>query len=508
MIISILNFKGWDMSFFKDLKTSDKVLFILFVLTFIIFICFHYHYKEGLFFDQPAMFSAVICRQNENLSGYFLFFDNRIRFFNNLLVSIPFNILLCMYRLIINKVSILNYLCLFTSSYFIIQLLALILNFIVAARTKRYDIAITGFAFYTFFCLPNAIWAVREINITVLFYFMLLSYFLSKEKLGKKDFIPVVLILIYLFEAFEQTVFFAIVLNIFACLYTVYKKDENLGYKNLIGLGTFFASVYIIVKLFLWIPDAIGGGIEQYIFGIIFYTKNILHTGGIITLAGIIPLLIIIFYKKKFNKFISIPIIIYTIIVYLLTWKINGFTVDAAVELNAYGWVILFIFPVLSGILLLDYLNIDITKKNPEFFNRLLTIGLIIGISQLFWQIHSAYNFGNYVTYIKDKVNNSKEKLIEISEEEYNTNPDLKYYLTYGIVHQSVLLSNSNEVKSIIIPFKFKHEEEDWNSEQRTYYDDKEKLSRLHDAIYLDKHKKYIDVSSIVKYIEEQRNNN
>ena len=69
-------------------------------------------------------------------------------------------------------------------------------------------------------------------------------------------------------------------------------------------------------------------------------------------------------------------------------------------------------------------------------------------------------------------------------------------------------MSNSNEVKSIIIPFKFKHEEEDWNSEQRTYYDDKEKLSRLHDAIYLDKHKKYCDVSSIVKYIEEQRNNN
>lgn len=506
MIISILNFKGWEMSFFKDLKTLDKVLFILFLLTFIVFIGFHYHYKEGIFFDQPAMFSSIICSQNENLSGYFLFFDNRIRFFNNLLVSIPFNILLCMYRLIIDKVSILNYLCLFTSSYFIIQLSALILNFIAAARTKRYDIAVICFAFYTFLCLPNAIWAVREINITVIFYFILLSYFLSKEKLGKRDFIPVLLILIYLFEAFEQTVFFAILINIFACLYTVYKKDDNLGYKNLIGLGTFLASVYIIVKLFLWIPDAINGGIEQYITGISFYTQNILHSAGMITLAGLIPLLIIMFYKKKFNRFISIPIIIYVTAVYIIIGKINGFMAEGAVELNAYGWVILFIFPVIAGILLFDYLDIDITKKNPEFFKRLFTISLILGISQLFWQIHTSYEFGKYVSYIQNKINNTEEKLIEISEEEYHSNPALNFYLTYGIIHQSVLLSNSKEVKSIIIPSKFKHEEEDWKSKRRTYYNDTEKVSILHDARYADKHKQYCDVSSIVKYIEEQRN--
>jgi hypothetical protein len=495
------------MEVFKNIKKEHYLFTFLFLVSFITFIFFHYHFKEGIFFDQPAMFFTAISPLDEDLNGYILVFDNRIRFFNNFLVSVPLNILIYIYNTVKHDVNLLNYVCLFTSSYFFVHLFALLVNFLVAIRTKRYDIAIIGFAFYTFFCLTNLIWAVREIHITVLFYFPLLSYFLSKEKLYSKDFIPVLLLIIYMFESFEINIFLGFILQLFACLYTIIRIDKNIAYKNIIGSCCFLASIYIVLKLYFWLPDAVEGGIEQYLFGIIFYTKNVLYTGGIITLAGLIPLFVICFYKRRLSVISVIPFFILITATVFVMWRYNMFVPDAPTEINAYGWTIVLIFPVILAILFCDLLKLDITKITPDFYSNLYLVACIVGISQLIWQIHSCFLFNDYVSYIRNLIKTSEERIIEIPQQDYENNHFLRFYNGYGIIHQSVLLNPTKDVEKIVVPLTFQSLELNWDTPGRTTIRDNG-INILHDVMYSDKHSKYLNVKPIVKYVQETRQQN
>lgn len=184
---------------FKQILSKYKIIFSGFIILFVFYITLFYKSAFCLHFDIPAMFLGLLLRDPDaHFSTYNIFADVKIRLFTNFIVAIPFNITTLFYKFN----NLLDYLRLYATSYPIIHFTALILNFIIAKRTKRYDIA-------------------------VLFYFMILSYFLSKEKLNKTDLIPVSLLLIYLFESFETSIFFGIILFVFAYLMTTKKRKHN-----------------------------------------------------------------------------------------------------------------------------------------------------------------------------------------------------------------------------------------------------------------------------------------
>ena len=195
----------------ENVFLRHKLLLILFFLSFLVFLICHYKYALGLYFDMPAMLLGNMS-QDDTFSKFIVFPDRNIRYFTNFLVAIPFNIAI----LFVKNSSAINILKVFSLSYFVVHFLGLLINYLIAIRTKRYDIATICFAFYTFFSIQNAIWACREVHIAILFYFALLSYFLSKTKLGLKDFIPVLVLIIYLFEAFEITAIFGLILFVFS----------------------------------------------------------------------------------------------------------------------------------------------------------------------------------------------------------------------------------------------------------------------------------------------------
>ncbi len=81
----------------KKIKIEHIILSITFFICFITFIYLHIKFNEGLFFDQPATFTSVVGTTDENLNGFKVVFDERVRFFTNFLVAVIFNIFFVVY---------------------------------------------------------------------------------------------------------------------------------------------------------------------------------------------------------------------------------------------------------------------------------------------------------------------------------------------------------------------------------------------------------------------------
>ncbi len=490
----------------KNIKTEHKILFSLFILVFLIFLYSHYFFKVGLFFDQSVMFMPVIPQIDAN--SYLLFDDRKIRFFNNFLVSVPFNILYIIYKNSVDKINLLNVINLFTVSYFIVQIFAIFLNVLVAIRTKRYDIAVIGFAFYTLFCLPNALWAGREMHISVLFYFILLSYFLSKEKLNKTDLIPVLLLLIYLFESFEvTTILLSVLLIIFANMYTINTKNHNLGFKNLIGSVCFFVIIYILVRLNYEFSGERGAAIDTYLFGITFYLKNLFNSNALISVFGVLGIIIAFFKKKDVFKLKDVvPISLYILFSLVILYKRTSFNQDGGIELQAFGGTLIFLFPVIITILLLDYKNIEISKYKPAFISNLFVIACIVGIFQLMWQINGTFLFGKYVNYLKNIINTSNEMFIEVPKEDRDNNYYFRYMLAFGVPIQSIFINENQVIDKIIVPPEYDSDGIDWRDPNYIHYGRDENEIIINNVMFLAAHKKYKDLTPIIENFEKERN--
>ena len=134
------------------MEKSSKIKIFCFLgilaIFYIIFLVTHYTNNLSLFFDIPSMFLTSFWLYEESNSSYMFFYaHDNIRLFSNMLLVLPFNL----FGITLAKDSILALSNLFSLSYLIMHFVALVINFLVAKRTKRYDIAVIAFAFYLIF---------------------------------------------------------------------------------------------------------------------------------------------------------------------------------------------------------------------------------------------------------------------------------------------------------------------------------------------------------------------
>lgn len=433
----------------ENVFLRHKLLLILFFLSFLVFLICHYKYALGLYFDMPAMLLGNMS-QDDTFSKFIVFPDRNIRYFTNFLVAIPFNIAI----LFVKNSSAINILKVFSLSYFVVHFLGLLINYLIAIRTKRYDIATICFAFYTFFSIQNAIWACREVHIAILFYFALLSYFLSKTKLGLKDFIPVLVLIIYLFEAFEITAIFGLILFVFSILYTKKDRDEiNRWYKVLIGLSGLFIFLYISTKTIIMSFSGhinLSQGTNEWFNASLITIGNLFTTNSLFTILGLIIVIFALYYKKSFDKILtSLIILLYCFIFAFL--RFIHYIPQPMIELQNYSFVFWFIFPITLLLLILEYKKITI---NSEFLSNLITISCIIGIIGLIWQINTCFEFNRYITYLKDLMEKSQNVFVSIPKEDFENKNQLNFNTCFGTMHKSIFLSDEYVIKKIIIPDK------------------------------------------------------
>lgn len=433
---------------------KHKILFLVLIITYIVFLCCYWKSAMGLYFDITTMFSSEFYNHTmmPDKLQFLYFADIKIRTFTNMLVSIPLNIALPF----IKNQPALTAIKVFTTSYFIIHFVLLILNFLVAKRTKRYDIALIALAFYFLFSIPNAIWVVREIHIAILAQFISLSYFLSKEKLNYWDFIPILIIQIYLFESFETSAAYTLILFIASIFFIKNKKEEqNLLHKALIGITSLAATLYIPIKIFLRNHNSeimLSSGIEEWISHHELSLKTLFSGNLIIPIFAIIAIIFTVFFKKdclkgKYAIFSVLNLVLMLTILYFQT----GFVSKPILELVYYSPILWLIFPVITYLIISDYKKYDFTIKNSYFYPNLLTITCIFGIFNLLWQINQTNDFAEYKKYLENIMEKSDKAIVHIPEADFN-NKILRFYTCFGITTQSLFLQTIDKPAKIIFP--------------------------------------------------------
>lgn len=493
------------MKLYQDIFNKNIWWVILFLITFVLFIFSYWKNSVGLFFDIPAAFASVIFKFNENHINFLMINQNRARDFNDLLIAIPFNSIFYF----IKNSSVINILRLWSSSYILIHFFGLIIMYLCARRTKRYDIAAIGFLFYSLFCIPNAIWAIREVHIAIPFYFSLLAYFLSYERLNVKDIIPVGLLCLYMFESFETTVILGLILFIFSNLYIKkYREDKNPWFKAIIGFLGLAAAIYIPVKTFyLGFKSAVNVslGLSQWIDGSIITLKNLFNGNLNITWCAVICVIWVIFYKKKFGwkNYVGFFLLI-SFMLYFLYLK-TGFLADSHIELHYYSVVLWFIYPVILLIILFDYFKVDVDNYNKYLFSNLVVIASIFGILNLLWQIHSFYEFGKYENYLKDLIKTKKEVVLNIPEEDFKNNSFLSYNNCFGVMQRAIFLTERGEKSKIIYPSKYFRDYSNYCVEDidNTYYDKQNNILYIQTSPFKVK-TPFWDLSDIVQVFEKE----
>ena len=489
----------------ENIFLKHKFLITLFLITFIGFMYCYYTSAMGLYFDIPNMFSGMFYVKSQYPSNFVFFNDNRPRLFNNLLVAVPFNLLFGY----VKNLPAINALKLFSTSYFVVHLFGLIVNYLVALRTKRYDIAAVAFCFYCLFSVPNAIWSVRELHIAVLFYFALLSYFLSKEKLHPIDLIPISLLVIYTFESFEIIMILGVLLYVFMRLY-VKKEDKNVWYKIFIGISCLIAAIYMPLRLLLLAMDKelmFSAGLNEWILGIIITFTHLFESNLLIAVFAIIAIIASVFYKKSLINPLMVPILaLYIIIVEMVLYHQTGYFAEPHLELQYYGIGLVLFFPVVFLIILFDYFKIDVNNYNKYFFSNLVVFACIFGILGLIWQIHSSYDFRNYVIYMKNLINLSEDNsFITIPEEDFKKHRFLEYNNCYGITLKSVYLSKTKEINKLLLPAQYYNDYSIFcfAGDEFTYFDKKKQEVYLQGTAFQVKNN-YWDLTPIAKKLEEE----
>lgn len=427
------------------------LLIILFILTFLIFLYYHFDCSLGLFFDLPAIFSELFYQfQNPDIHFYTINVY-RIREFTCLLVMIPFNILYHFF----SDISLEKLSTLLSMSYYIVHIGLLLFNIYVAKITKRYDIAVLCFAFYAIFCIPNLIWSCREIHIAILFYFAILSFFLSKQRLKKVHLLLIIPMLVYLFESFETSIIFGIIMFIASLKF--YKLDyyKNKKYQILIGIGSFLASIYITLKLlFIIIYNNISNSqsIGEWVQNTQIAFQAIFSSSLIISFMGILALIFIIFYKKDLNKkslLFTIPYILFTVyFLYLRTY----FIPNTNIEITFWGISFVFIFPTIILILLINYKNLNINEYNNYFYSNLILLACVIGILNLSWQILDCNMFKKYTDYLNYIKKRTNDVIITIPEEDYNKYDFVNRNNCYGQTIINILITKEYRKEQIFFP--------------------------------------------------------
>lgn len=485
-------------------KLNLKLIFFcgIFFVLYVAFLVTHYTNNLSLFFDIPAMFFNVIWGYDDPNKHYYMFFayDN-VRLFSNLLLVLPFNL----FGISFIK-SMLPLSSAYSLSYLLMHFVALLINFLVAKRTKRYDIAIIAFAFYVICSLPNILWSVREVHFAVLFYFPILSYFLSYTKLSKRDLFPISLLILYLFESFEITFVFGIIMFVFLHLYPKKQEVKNIWHKVLIGFGCICATIYIPLKILYCIfykglKFTEAAGLQEWINGSIFALENMFHSNLIIFVFAVIAVLITIFYKREYsNKSLLFFIPFISLLLFLL-YKQTGLYPSANMELHNYSVVFWCIFPVVLSILICDYYEI---KFKQYFINNILLVACIFGSLNLLWQIYSNLEFGKYTNQLREVMKNAETIIVEIPEEEYQNTKYLREYITcFSISPASVLLSETKEVEKIIKPSKYYNDYSQWcfDDSEHTHYNPKSEILMLQSSI-IKPQTSLLDLTTIVDEFE------
>lgn len=419
----------------KKLFYKNIILVISFVTAFVIYVLSCFFTNRGVFSDIPACYFCGCFSSN----SYFYFHDVTARVFSFILAAVPYNIFLQF----VNSFNLLEKLNLFYISYLIMSGVLTALNFYVAKFTKRYDIAFYTLFVYSFFYLPGNIWSIREIFIAFPIWFILLQFFVCKERLNIFAKIVLIFCLLFCFESFELFVSLGALLFVFSILFAI-KKDKNYIKKLYIGIISLIASLYIIIKTLLIATRNynLSESSNQWLSHILVATKNVFSSNFCISLFGLV--LIFIWFNENISKRYKVNLSLFSF--FLLILRLYNIESPFTIESNFYSYL-LFVLPLIFFFVLCEeYFNFKILKAKK--FITLFIISLIVGICHFVYQTKENIDFYNdYFIFFKTFLNNNKGIIQKKPEEIFSNFTRFDYDFTMWA--KSIIAQSANPDKKI-----------------------------------------------------------
>ncbi len=438
-----------------DIK--HKMWILSFMLFLLVYFFIHFKNMMGVYFDVPAFF---LSRYFDNENFYLLTTCNAVRNVPIIMISVIYNIISAFD---FTKVSMSKNVEFFSLSFFVAHIILLYANYLVAKRTKRYDICIAAFSFYTMFCIICFIWNIREFYVSFLFNFILLQYYFSVEKPKKSDIVIASVLSLLMFEMSEFNLLISILFLLFTCLYIKKNKDISSAdnpffLKKLITGLSVAPAIYIVLKVLYILkfikPTAVSEWKDNFIA---LFAHSLTITIALSAVFAFLSLFLIFFIKKDLTyKTIPIILIVLSGFMFVFVKRVNIFKINWESELCLYWIAVIAFFFIVLYFFIAEYFNFKAEKFNPYFYKNLIIISCIFGILNIFWQIHSCIEYGKLQQELKSIMNNSKEVITEIPDKYYEE--DYKYsYLfdnlpCYGILPLSILLNDKYEVNRMLWP--------------------------------------------------------
>lgn len=416
---------------------KNKILLTAFLFLFVIFVTSSFLANKGLYGDAPGMYFIA---QNTS-KFYFSFNDDTARVFSFYLATIPYNI----FFPIFSSANPLIKLSLFSTSYLVMSGILTAINFYAAKYTKRFDIAIYAVFVYSFFYLPGSIWTNREIFIAFPIWFMLLQFFVCKEKLGLIPRLIMLFCLIYSFESFESFVPLGIILFAASVLFAA-KKDRNYKRKLIIGFSSLAASIYIVLKTLFVATKSynLTNSSNEWLTHIKFACSHIFSSDFCISLFGFFLIYLALSKslskRHKTNFSIAGFFFLFLRMDYLNNTEIN------TCDFTLYTFL-LFVIPLIFLAVIYETYSKRKILKSKQLMN-FFTISLFIGICQFGYQTECNYRFYNeYFVPLKNVLNTSNriiKKDPALVLEDFD-----KYDMSDMIYLDSILVQSANPDKKI-----------------------------------------------------------
>ncbi|MGN0004857.1 MAG: hypothetical protein ACI37Z_02605 [Candidatus Gastranaerophilaceae bacterium] len=365
------------------------------------------------------------------------------RFFSCFIAVVPYNII----AIFGNYLTPLAKVNLFYTSYLLVSSILTGLNFYIARRTKRYDIAIWALFTYSFIYLPGSIWAIREIFIAFPIWFILLQYFLMRKKILFQDKIILLLTIYFCFESFELFTPLGIIIFIFSILF--FRKNAPNKYTKLFtGLSSLIIAIYIVLKTIFYTTNIYSLQRSSNLW--VLHIKDMLniffHSNDLIIIFGTILMASLIFLRGKSKKLKTILISILTVFFILFLYFKTGFT-QLKLEYTNYS-IMLFTLPVIFvGIISSEYFNTF--KLKFSTIKILFKTALIIGILNFAWQIKGNYDY-YYKYYIPMQKFFDNQKTVVVVDKLTEISPSLSNYDSdFNTTIRSLFLQSDKKHKKI-----------------------------------------------------------
>lgn len=481
----------------KNFLEKNKTLLTLFGFSAILLMLFSAISGRGLFFDIPSMFLSVIEKQVNTSKFYYFFNSFAPENFSNRLLALPYNILTPMFSE--NPLQKLN---LYTFSCLLTTFLATIFNFVIAKRTKRFEIASLALLVYALFAIPASCYPTNTTFLSIPIFFILLQYFWTEEKLYKADYLLIILISAYMFLS-SANMLIPCTLMFLTGIIFLFKKHKRHGkVKMYIALTSLMSALFLLYRIF-FLVDSDGNTFTnmtrlyrdyrmafENVFGTFCSNEMIFSTIALLFLAYAV------LSKKYLGKTDGILATVITAFALYSIYEFTKFAPNPFVNTHFFAVTLIIFLVIILGI---NTIFLAGKKFNSEkLSNNIIKTACICGIVQCIIQYGNCLSAFEYKNYLSDKINNAKG-FISIKSEDYENKKFLAFDSCEQVMIRSLFLSDKN-IKALIIPNEDKIKENKsclgYNETEHAY--DKNHSYIIIQSMYFPTKNKYWDFNEII----------